>query len=69
MVVLVIGVIRGAVCFGVVASNVVLGRMVLNIVSGEADETVCGLVGVLRISEVNFMEEVNSPGSCVTKDV
>lgn len=43
--------------------------MVLNIVWGEADEIFCGLVGVLSISEVGVIEEVDSPGSVVTKEV
>lgn len=47
----------------------VLGRMVLNIVWGEADEIFGGLVGVLSISEVGVMEDVDSPGSGVTKEV
>jgi hypothetical protein len=43
--------------------------MLLNIVCGEADETICELVGVFSISEVNAVEELDSPGCGVTKDV
>ena len=66
---LVIDVRGDAVCCGIVPSIVVLGRMVLNILWVEADETISGPVGVLSISEVSVMVVGDSPGSGVAKEV
>lgn len=60
---------RGVVCCSVMPSIVVSVSMVLNIVWVEADETICGPVGVLSICEVGVMVEVDSPGSGVAKEV
>lgn len=66
---LVIKVRRGVECSGVMPFIVVLGSMVLNIMFVEADETICWVVGVLRISEVGAIEDVDSSGSGVALEV
>lgn len=43
--------------------------MLLNIVCGEVDEIICEFVGVFSIFEVNVVEEFDSFGCGVIKDV
>lgn len=48
---------------------IVVERIVLSGLDVEADETVCGLVGVLNISVVGTTDEVENGGNSVDKEV
>lgn len=55
--------------FGGRVCSIVVCRMVLAGPGMETEETVCGLVGVMCISEVGDTEEVDNGGSDVTDEV
>ena len=47
----------------------VVGRTVLNGMEVEAIDTECGLVGVLSISVVGIIDDVEDNGRCVDSEV
>lgn len=51
----------GVVCDGRVTSFVVIGRVVASVLV-EAEETMCGLLWVMGISEVGVMADVENVG-------
>lgn len=55
--------------FGGLVSTTVVCSMVLTGLEMETEETVCGLVEVMCVSEVGDTEEVEKEGMGVTKEV